>query len=187
MRRFRFPLAVLGTSLALVVAIGVIAVFTAPRVLALAGAGPFGGPFSGAFGSHALPPEFQGLQNLTPAERFTHFKGAQMNVTDKDGKSVTIQVTPGTVTTASATSLTMAANDGTSKTFALDDKTVIRGKPDLSTPGNRPSAVTLKQGDLVVVVAKAGETTARFVADGGTEGFGPAGGRGPWAHWHGTQ
>jgi hypothetical protein len=178
---------VLGTSLALVVAIGAAAVWTAPSVLALAGAGPFGGPFAGAFAGHALPPEFQGLEQLTPAERFTQFKGAQMNVTDKDGKPVAIQVTPGKVTEASATSLTIAANDGTTKTFALDDKTVIRGKPDLSTPGNRPAAVTLKQSDLVVVVAKAGEPTARFVMDGGTEGFGPAGGRGPWAHWHSTQ
>jgi hypothetical protein len=39
----------------------------------------------------------------------------------------------------------------------------------------------------VVVVAKAGETNARFVMDGGTEGFGPAGGRGPWGPWHAGQ
>lgn len=187
MRRLRFPLTVLGTSLALVLAIGAIGVLSAPRVLAMAMSGPFGGPFTGAFDRKALPPEFQGLENLTPAERFTHFTGAQMNVTDKDGKPVSILVTPGKVTSASATSLVMAANDGSSKTFTLDDKTVIRGKPDLSTPGNRPAAVSLKQGDLVVVVAKSGESTARFVMDGGTEGFGPAGGHGPWSHWRGAQ
>lgn len=177
----------LGTSLALVAAIGVIAVLAAPRVLAMAGAGPFGGPFTGAWDQKALPPEFQGLENLTPAERFTHFTGAQMNVTDKDGKPVSILVTPGKVTSASATSLVMAANDGTTKSFALDDKTVIRGKPDLSTSGNRPAAVSPKAGDLVVVVSKAGESTARFVMDGGTEGFGPPNGRGPWSAWHSSQ
>src|SRR6266496_580637 len=73
MRRFRFALAVLGTSLALVAAIAVIGIVTAPRALALAGVGPFGGPFggpfAGPFGDHGLPPEFQGMQNLTPAER----------------------------------------------------------------------------------------------------------------------
>jgi hypothetical protein len=184
MRRFRFPLAVLGTSLALVVAIAVIGIVTAPRALALAGVGPFGGPFGGSpFGDHGLPPEFQGMQSLTPAERFTHFGGAQVNLIDKDGKPFVVTITPGKVTAASATSLTLAANDGTSKTYTIDSNSVIRGKPDMSTPGNRPEAVSLKQGDLVVVMAKAGESTARFVVDGGTEGFGPRPG-GPFGAWH---
>jgi len=184
MRRFRFALAVLGTSLALVAAIAVIGIVTAPRALALAGVGPFGGPFAGPFGDHGLPPEFQGMQNLTPAERFGHFGGAQVNLTDKDGKPFVVTITPGKVTAASATSLTLAANDGTSKTYTLDDQSVIRGKPDMSTPGNRPAAVTPKQGDLVVVMSKAGESNARFVVDGGTEGFGPRPG-GPFGDWDG--
>jgi hypothetical protein len=181
MRALRFALAVLGTSVALVVAIGVIGIWAAPRVLAYAGFGPFGGPFA----DHALPPELQGLQNFSPAERFAHFTGAQMNVIDKDGKPMTIVVTPGKVSSASATGLTLTANDGSSKTFTLDDKTVVRGNP--TTAGARPAAVTPKQGDLVVVVAKGGETTARFVMDGGTEGFGPPAGHGPWGPWRGAQ
>ena len=185
MRRYRFPLAVLGTSLALVVVVAAIGIMTAPRALALAGVGPFGGPFGGGgpFGDHALPPELQGMQNLSPAERFGHFGGAQISLTDKDGKPFTVQVTPGKVTASSANSLTLAANDGTSKTFSIDGNSVIRGKPDMSTPGNRPEAVSLKQGDLVVVMSKAGESNARFVVDGGAEGFGPRPG-GPFGAWH---
>jgi hypothetical protein len=187
MSRLRFALAVLGTSLALVVVIAVVGIVTAPRALALAGVGPFGGPFGGgAFADHMLPPEFQGMQNLTPAERFGHFGGAQINLTDKDGKPFVVNITPGKVTTSSASSLTVAANDGTAKTYTIDGTSVIRGKPDMSTPGNSPAPVSLKQGDLVVVVSKAGEPTARFVMDGGAEGFGGFGPRpgGPFGAFH---
>jgi hypothetical protein len=175
MRKFRFALAVLGTSLVLVLGIGAVGAFAVSNAFA-AGFGPFGG----GFGPHAIPPEFQGLEQLPPAERFKHFSGAQLNLLDKDNKPVSVNITPGTVNAISATSLTLAANDGTSKTYSLDDKTVVRGKPDNSTPGNRPAAVTLKQGDMVVVVTKNGESLARFVMSSGTEGFGPRGGHGPF-------
>ena len=178
MRRFRFPLAVLGTSLLLVLGIGVVGYWTISSALAQ-GFGPFGGPFGGPFVGHALPPELQGMEQLPPAERFKHFNGAQIALKDKDNNPLTVNVTPGSVSAVSATSLTLAANDGTSKTYTLDDKTIIRGKPDASTPGNRPPATNLKQGDLVVVVAKNNETTAKFVMSGGAEGFGPRGGQGP--------
>ncbi len=171
MRRFRFALAVLGTSLLLVLGIGAVGWYTVSSAFA-AGDGPFG--------AHAIPPELQGLEQLPPAERFKHFSGAQINLKDKDDKPLAVNVTPGTVSAVSATSLTLAANDGTSKTYTLDDKTVIRGKPDTSTPGNRPAATTLKQGDMVVVVTKNTETVAKFVMSSGTEGFGPRGGRGPF-------
>ena len=174
MRRFRFAFAVLGTSLALVLGLGAIGAFAVNSAFA-SGFGPFG-----SMGPHAIPPEFQGLEQLPPAERFKHFSGAQINLLDKDNKPVSVNITPGTVTAVSATSLTLAANDGSSKTFSLDDKSVIRGKPDTTTPGNRPAATTLKQGDQVVAVTKNGESLARFVMSGGTEGFGPRGGRGPF-------
>ena len=38
----------------------------------------------------------------------------------------------------------------------------------------------LKNGDLVAVVTKNTETTAKFVMSGGAEGFGPRGGHGPF-------
>jgi hypothetical protein len=179
MRRFRFPLAVLGTSLVLVLGLGALGVFAVSSAFA-AGFGPFGGPFGGGIHPHAIPPEFQGLEQLPPAERFKHFSGAQINLLDKDKKPVAVNVTPGTVTSVGGTRLVIAANDGSSKTFSLDENTVIRGKPDNTTPGNRPAATTLKQGDLVAVVTKNNETVARFVMSGGAEGFGPRGGRGPF-------
>lgn len=180
LRRFRFPLAVLGTSLALVLGLGVIGAFAVSSALA-SGFGPFVGGFGpGGFGPHAIPPEFQGLEQLSPADRFKHFNGAQINLKDKDNKPVTVNVMPGTVTSVSGTSLVIAANDGSTKTYSLDDKTVIRGKPDATTPGNQPAATTLKQGDLVAVISKNNETVARFVMSGGAEGFGPRGAHGPW-------
>jgi hypothetical protein len=177
MRGLRFALAVLGTSLMLVLGIGAAGYYAVSSALA-AGIGPFGG--HGPFAEHALPPEFQGLEQLPPAERFKHFGGAQIALKDKDNNPVTVNVTPGTVSTVSATSLTLAANDGSTKTYTLNDQTVIRGKPDMSTPGNRPGPTTLKQGDMVVAISKNNETTAKFVMSAGTEGFGPRGGHGPW-------
>src|SRR5262249_41535009 len=177
MRGLRFALAVLGTSLVLVLGIGAVGYYAVSSALA-AGVGPFGGP--GPFGEHALPPELQGLEQLPPAERFKHFGGAQINLKDKDNNPLTVNVAPGTVSAVSATSLTLAANDGSTKTLTLNDQTIVRGKPDMSTPGNRPAPTTLKQGDMVVAITKNNETTAKFVMSAGTEGFGPRGGHGPW-------
>lgn len=181
MRRFRFPLAVLGTSLLLVLGLGVAAYFTVSTALAQ-GWGPFGGPFGGGpFAGHALPPELQGLEQLPPAERFKHFNGAQISLKDKDNNPLTVNVTPGTVSAVNSTSLTLAANDGSTKTYTLDGNTVIRGKPDANNQNAKPTATTLKQGDLVAVVTKNSDTTAKFVMSGGAEGFGgPRGGQGPW-------
>ena len=81
MRRFRFPLAVLGTSLLLVLGIGVVGYWTISSAFAQ-GFGPFGGPFGGPFVGHALPPELQGMEQLPPAERFKHFNGAQIALKD---------------------------------------------------------------------------------------------------------
>src|SRR4051812_7337741 len=175
MRGLKFALAVLGTSLVLVLGIGAAGYYFVSNALA---AGPFGD--HGPFAEHALPPGLQGFEQLSPADRFKHFSGAQLNVKDKDNQPMTVNVTPGTVSAVSATSLTLAGNDGSTKTFALDGKTVIRGKPDMSTAGNSPAPTTLKQGDMVVAVTKNNETTARFVMSAGTDGFGPSGGHGPF-------
>jgi hypothetical protein len=135
MKWFWFPLAVVATSLALVVALVAIIAFPARAALASAlGASTAwtGGPWhSGPWANGAgftLPPELQGLGDVPPDQRFGHFVGAQISLKDKDGKPLTITVTPGTATAASATSLTLAANDGTTKTFALNDQTMLRGK-----------------------------------------------------------
>lgn len=176
LNRFRFPIAVGLTSIALVVAIGVAGLLTVPRALAF---GPAGGPpwASHAFGAMAfeLPAELQGLQELSPAERFKHFIGLQATLTDRDNNPVTVTLVPGTVTAASPTSLTLAANDGSTKTFALDAQTLLRGKWQRNGAPNASSAPVA--GDAAVVVTLNNSATAKAVIAGNPDSFGP---RGPW-------
>jgi hypothetical protein len=172
MQRLKFPFAVAVTSLALVFGLVVVGALAAGSVLAggLGWGGPpwagRGGPWGGDHGpGFNMPAEIAGLKDVPADQRFAHFKGARVNLTDKDGKPVAVEVTPGVVSAASATSLTLTANDGSSKSFALDAKTNTRGK----TPA---------QNDKVVVVTINGATTAVVVP--GEHGFGP-----PWAGgWH---
>lgn len=180
MSRFRFPIAVAATSLALVLGLVVVAGLVVPNALARGfwGMGP-GGPWAAhAFGGPGfdLPPELQGLHDLPPSERFGHFRGVQISLTDKDGKALAINASPGTARTVSATSLTIAANDGSSKTFSLNDQTVIRGKRVQG--GAQASQPTLSQDDKVVVMTLNNSTTATAVMVVPAEGFGPRGG-----HW----
>jgi hypothetical protein len=113
-----------------------------------------------------LPPELASLADVPANERFTHFRGVQLQLTDKDNHPLRVDVTPGTVTTVSSSSLTIAGNDGVNHTYALDDKTIQRGQ-------------AARQNDHVVVATLNGSTTATAVVsvDGG--GFGPGG---MWRH-----
>jgi hypothetical protein len=158
MQSMRFPLAVLGTSLALV-------------ALLVVAAGWFvGNAFAAGF-THAgpwdLPGQLTGLRDIPASERFSHFKGVQVNLTDKDNRPVALTVTPGTVTSTSANSLTINGNDGASHSYTLDSNTALRGKSSLS------------QGDKVVVATLNNSPTAFAVMAGDPSGFhrGPA-----WAH-----
>ena len=167
MNNFRFPLTVLGTSLVLVGALALAGSFLARGAFAA----PFGGfgswqGWHGGGGAWAadLPPELSGLRDIPPADRFAHFRGVQVNLTDKDNKPLSLSVTPGTVSSVSPTSLTLSANDGTTRTFSLDDKTIKRGE--------RSPA----QGDTVVVASLNGSQTALAVLSGDQRG-GPFG-------WH---
>jgi hypothetical protein len=181
-----FPVAVLGTSVALVAALGVIGAFAVRPALAsglgasaFAGYGPWsGGPWHGGGAGFTLPSELQGLGDIPADQRFAHFAGAQVSLKDKDGKPVVIAATPGTVTTASATSLTVAANDGTAKTFALDAQTILRGQH--TAAGSPANGSALATGDSVVVVTLNQSTTATAVVDGGPHGFSWAGAGHPW-------
>lgn len=181
MNRWKFAVAVGVTSLALVAVLGVAGVLVVRSAVASAApwAAGWGGPFGGT--GFQVPAELQGLANLPPAERFAHFVGVQVNLKDQDNKPLTINVTPGTVTGSSATSLAIAANDGTSKTFTLNDATTIKRMPAQS--GGQPSAASPANGDQVVVVTMNGDTTARAVIDGGKDGF-AAGGPHGWGGWH---
>ena len=179
MTRFRFPIAVALTSLGLVAVLVVAGGLVVSSALAsgLSAVGLRGGPPWAAghgFGpGFQVPPQLTGLQDIPAADRFAHFKGVQVNLTDKDNNPLTIAVTPGKVTAASATSLTLAANDGSTKTFTLDSTTAIRG----GHSGSQASQPTLAPNDQVVVVTVDGSTTPMAVVVGpnGSGSWGPFG------------
>ena len=129
-------------------------------------ASSFGGPWRGGAGwNHdALPPEIASLVDVPAADRFSHFKGVQVTLTDKDNKPVRVDVTPGTVASVSASSITVNGNDGVSHTYALDAKTFQNDRP-------------VKQNDQVVVATLNGSNTATAVFPMYGHGLGP---RGPW-------
>lgn len=150
----KFSVAVVLTSAALVVGLFATGAFAVGNALA-SGAPMFAaqqmGPGHG-FDSSNLPPELQGLKDIPAGERFAHFKGVQVALTDKDGKPIQISVVPGVASAVSANSLTITGNDGASHTYAVNDQTMKRGG-------------TINNGDDVVVVTMNDTTTARAVVD----------------------
>ena len=146
----KFSGAVLLTSAALVVAL-----FATGAVLvgnAMASSVHAAAQMHGADGArtHTLPPELASLKDIPAAERFAHFKGVQVNLTDKDGNPLEITVTPGVASSVSDTSITVAGNDGASHTYALDGQT-FKGSDALTT------------GQDVIVVTLGNTSTARAV------------------------
>ena len=99
-----------------------------------------------------LPPEIASLKDVPAGERFAHFQGVQVALTDKDGKPVHIVVTPGVASSVSANSLTIAGNDGSSHTYAVNDQTWTHG-------------AAIADGQKVVVVTMNDTSTARAVVD----------------------
>src|SRR5438132_10055705 len=113
MQRFRFPLSVAATSLALVLILVGIGGLVVNNALAN---GPFGsgGPGSWTAGhagwqTNGLPPELAGLTDIPAGERFAHFRGVRVQLTDKDNKPLMVDIVPGTATAVSHTSLTLTA------------------------------------------------------------------------------
>jgi hypothetical protein len=186
MRQLRFPLAVAVTSLVLVLGLVVAGGLLAGSVLA---GGPwFGGragPWVGGYGvgGHAfgppfeVPAEIRGLLDLPPDERFAHFTGAQVTLTDKDNRPLAVNVTPGTVSSVDNGHLTLAANDGSTRTFAMDDSTITRGKHAAGQGEARPA---VSQGDRVIVVTIGDAARAHAVVTADPRGFGPPWHRGPF-------
>lgn len=185
MRKLLFPIAVAATSLALVVvfvATGLLPVRSALASAPTLGVPWHGGPWHGGpWARHfdvELPPELQALHDLPADQRFNHFVGVQLHLTDANSQPVTIDVTPGTVTEASANGLTIAANDGTTRAFTLDEQTAIWGKP--TDAANEAEQPTLSKDDRVIVVTMNDSSVATVVVNGGAEGFGGSGSGGPW-------
>ena len=146
----KFSVAVLVTS-----AVLTIGVFATGAVL-VGNAVASGLPNVGQFHDHAmqanqdLPPELASLKDVPAGERFAHFKGVHVSLTDKDGKPIDIAVTPGVATAVSANSVTLAGNDGASHTYTLNDQTLKRGE-------------AVATGKDVVVVTMNGASTARAI------------------------
>jgi hypothetical protein len=167
MQRYRFPIAVATTSLALVlIAIGVGGLVVG-NALASSPLGAFagGGPWHNGGGwnpAASLPPELAGLADVPADQRFSHFRGARVQLTDKNNQPLTIEVTPGTVTAVSQNSLTMNTNEGASRTFTLNDQTKTHGE-------------TAAQNDKVAVVTINNNATASAVMVMDGAGFGPHG------------
>jgi hypothetical protein len=152
MNKFAFPVSVAVTAVAIVL----IAVGVGGLVAGRAFASGTGAPWQH---SGAMPQELAGLVDVPAAERFAHFKGVQVQLTDKDNKPLRVDVTPGTVTSISSSSLTLSGNDGASHTFTLTDKTVTHGK-------------SAAQNEQVVVATVNGSTTATAVIAVNGEGWG---------------
>ncbi|HEY3060817.1 MAG TPA: hypothetical protein VGL99_17795 [Chloroflexota bacterium] len=159
---FRTPRSAALTTLALVL----IVLGLGGLMVGQAFASSFGPPWRGGAGWNrdAVPPEIAGLMDVPADQRFAHFRGVQLSLTDKDNKPVRVDVTPGTVSSVSDTSITVNGNDGASHTYGLDAKTVHNDNP-------------IKQNDQVVVATLNGSSTATAVFPMNGHGFGP---RGPW-------
>jgi hypothetical protein len=169
MQQLRSPW--VATLAIVLIAIGIGALLVRPTFASPFGFGPgfgpgFGSWHNGSWDRSAIPPELAGLADVPAGERFAHFRGVQVQLTDKDNRPVRVDVVPGTVTAVSGNSLTLAGNDGASHSYTLDDKTMRRG----SGP---------QQNDKVVVASLNGSSTATAVFSVDQAGIGP---RGPWGH-----
>jgi hypothetical protein len=162
MSKTRFFLSVLGTSLILVGVIGFAGMFVVGN--AVASAAPFAE--QAQWSGQNLPPELSGLKDIPAADRFAHFKGVQANLTDKDGKPLSVTVTPGVASSVSSSSITLNGNDGTSHTYTIDAQTMTHGK-------------SLTQGQDVVVVTLNNASNATAVI--GVDPSAAHGSGAPWA------
>jgi hypothetical protein len=169
MKRFMAPM--LGVAGALFLAVGIFAAGGMLATRALASSPFVAGPqMMGAWGrgdhgawASQLPPEVRGLADIPAADRFDHFKGVTVNLTDKNNQSLAVTVTPGTVTAISSNSLSLAANDGSTRTYTLDANTIEKDK-------RAPLA-----NQKAVVVTLNGSTTAAAVFSAPPQGAGPHG------------
>jgi hypothetical protein len=184
MNRYRFPLAVAATSLALVAVLIGAGGLLIGNVLAsspMAGvlwAGNQGGaPWAAGRTAWQLPPQLSALADVPADQRFSHFRGAQVQLTDKDNNPLAIEVVPGTATSVTPSSLTLTANDGSSRTFAIDGNTAIHGS---AAGQSQPAAASaIKNGDHVVAVTLNNSTTAAALLLPGGSGSWP---HGPFGH-----
>jgi len=170
MKLFSTPRSAALSTLAIaLIAIGLVGLFSGQTA---ASAAPFGGPMGGPWhgGSNDwtrnnLPPELSSLADVPAGDRFAHFRGVSVSLTDKNNQPLSVNVTPGTVSSVSASSVSLTGNDGATHTYAIDAKTL--------QDDNRP----VKQNDQVVVATVNNSSTATAVFAMNGDGWH---GRGNW-------
>ncbi|MBI2304281.1 MAG: PDZ domain-containing protein [Chloroflexi bacterium] len=99
----------------------------------------------------ALPKELEGV---SPGEIFRHFLGGDLRITDKDGKPVTLSLTPGIVASVDSNSLTITPNGQSQNvTFKITADTRFTGG----------SISSIGVGNQVIVVTASGSLDAKLV------------------------
>lgn len=122
-------------------------------------AGAYGAGQARQLASPGLPPELQGLQGLPLREMFGSFAGGTFKMKDKEGKLLVINVVPGTVVAATATSLTIDPNDdGPTQEFQVSASTMLVGT------NGRVKVEDLKAEDRVLVVTVGDGAQASIIA-----------------------
>ena len=123
-------------------------------------AGAFPPRFNGnqAFGFRNLPPELKGLEGVPLREMFSHFIAGTFRMKDKDGQEVVVNITPGTVNSATSTSISINPNDGSAaRQFDVSDSTVLVGI------GLQGKVENLKAGTDVLIITVGDSTHASMI------------------------
>jgi len=120
----------------------------------------WGGGYGHGYGyGGQLPPALAFLRQIPPGERFAHFQGGTMTVTDSAGTPHVLTIVPGTVQSVGATSVTVMPNGKTTaQTFNITSGTAIESIPNLG------SLQALAKGDQVVVLTVDNSTDAAMIA-----------------------
>ncbi len=179
MQRFRFPIAVALTSIGLVAVLFVGGGLLVRSAFAFGpwSRGGFGPPWAGghvAWAAAPLPEQLTGLRDLPPSERFDHFKGAQITLTDRNDQPVVVAITAGTATAVAPGSLTVATNDGSSRTYTLDAQTIMSGPRPYGATQAGPTSINA--GAKLVVVTLNGSGTPVAVWSVNPDQWGQRGG-----------
>lgn len=122
-------------------------------------------------------PRMPELQGIPRDQLFDHLLGGQLTVTDKDGKEVTVHITPSKVVSVSATSLTILPNGKSQQvTYQITANTKSRG-----------NIAELKAEDKVVVISRntSLEANAVIIVRRGQTGSTTQGLRGPMPRFRG--
>lgn len=115
---------------------------------------PFGGWLAGI-------PQLRELEGIRGEEAFSHFLAGEFQLSDKDGRTFTVRLTPGVVTAVDQDKVRVKVNGqaAAEREFRVDDSTLVR-------PGGARTA-GLAVGDKAVVISVGAEDVARAIVKPG--------------------